>query len=574
MTLRHRQHRVALVPLDDRPCNETAPRLLARLVDYELLLPPTELLGHFTTPGRPDLIAEWLRQAADEVDCCVIALDMLAYGGLMASRNARTPLEVALGRLDVLGELHRGSRRPVVYGFNVIMRLSATPTTDRGAEYWDKIRQYSELAGRVAVQGRAEDRRALEQVTAEIPPEVLNEYLAARERNHQVNLRAIAEAAEGHLDFLALTQEDAAEFGLHQQEQEALHAAVAELDARARVAIYPGADEAAQVLLARFVLQHMESRPKIAVRFAGANGDRIADLEDRPISETVAGHIRALGGEQLDNCEGADFHLFVNTPPGGARAEYAGEPAHGERVASLRPWVADIQQVIENERLAAVADCAFPGGADPALMELLRSEVELHRLASFAAWNTAGNAIGFALAHAALRIIALRDKGAFDLAHLLGEFQPMRYLELLHSLIDSEKAHIQLLFTRFIDDWGYQTVVRPAVTEHVTRLLRASVFDLRDSHHEAEEMVQAELGKLAGEFYLKHFLGKECVGIGAGSHKSSLMLCELEETRIRLPWQRLFEVEVEVEFGVQLAAESSVARASASGDAVPDEQRP
>jgi len=38
-------------------------------------------------------------------------------------------------------------------------------------------------------------------------------------------------------------------------------------------------------------------------------------------------------------------------------------------------------------------------------------------------------------------------------------------------------------------------------------------------------------------------------------HRSSLMLAELEETRLRLPWRRLAEVEVGIEFGVELVAE-------------------
>ena len=32
------------------------------------------------------------------------------------------------------------------------------------------------------------------------------------------------------------------------------------------------------------------------------------------------------------------------------------------------------------------------------------------------------------------------------------------------------------------------------------------------------------------------------------------MLAELEETRVRLPWRRLLEVDLDFEFGVQLVA--------------------
>ena len=255
--------------------------------------------------------------------------------------------------------------------------------------------------------------------------------------------------------------------------------------------------------------------------------------------------------------------LIFNLSLSALAAEPGNESETRERRAgAMAPWADDIQEVIDNDRLAAVADAAHPGGADPVLVGLLRDRVELHRLAAFAAADTVGNAVGAALAHAALRIIALRDKGAFDLAHLLGEFQPMRYLELLHSLIDSERVHVQFLFSRFVDDWGYQTLVRPRVIEHLKRLVEASAFDLREAHYEAESLVRVELTRVSGEFYLRHFLGRPCVGVGAGDHRSKLVLCELEETRASLPWQRLLEVDLEFDFGIQLVSDPAPAAAS------------
>ena len=135
----------------------------------------------------------------------------------------------------------------------------------------------------------------------------------------------------------------------------------------------------------------------------------------------------------------------------------------------------------------ALCDVAFPNGADETLMrELRHSNLQPHRLLSFGAWNTAGNTIGSTIAHGTLRLIALQDKGAFDLAQLLADISPMRYLELLNSLIDSERAHVEFLFGRFVDDWLYQSRIRPEVTERVVRLLEASVFDLVNSYRQTE----------------------------------------------------------------------------------------
>ena len=520
------------------------------MVDYELLLPPVETLGHSHVPGRPDLVTHWLETEACDVDCIILSLDMLAYGGLVASRELHTPLEAAQERLNVIARLQTGPHRPALFGLSVITSLTPSASAERALPFVAKVRRWGELAGRVAELCEATDEDEQRQLESEVPTEVLQEYLAVRERNHQLNLRAVEEAGAGRLDFLLLAQDEAAPHGLHHGEQQRLTEAVDRLDARARVAICPGIDAGAQLLLARFVLQHMEVRPKVAVRFAReTDADRVAAVEDRTLRETVAAHIRALGGEMLDNCEGADLHLFIHAAEAGPGPRPA---ATGDPMAA---WVEHIQQVIENERLAAVADVANPDGADAGLIGRLRENVALHRLASYAGREMPGNAVGTALAHSALRIIALRDKGAFDLAHLLGDFQPMRYLELLHSLIDSERAHVQFLFGRFVDDWGYQTLIRPRAVEHLKKLLDTADFDLREAHHEAEGLVRGETTRLAGELYLQHFLGQECLGVGAGNHRSKLVLCELEETKVALPWQRLAEVDVEFDFGIQLVSE-------------------
>jgi hypothetical protein len=171
---------------------------------------------------------------------------------------------------------------------------------------------------------------------------------------------------------------------------------------------------------------------------------------------------------------------------------------------------------------------------------------------SFAAWNTAGNSLGSALAHGTLRLIALQDKGAFDLAQLLADISPMRYLELLNSLIDSERAHVEFLFGRFVDDWIYQSRIRPQVTEKVVRLLEASVFDLSSSYRQTERMVAQELSAAASDLWTDHFLAQEMVQLGIEQSRSSLVLDALEETRVRLPWRRMFEVDLDLKFGLEL----------------------
>ncbi|MGD9495141.1 MAG: DUF4127 family protein [Armatimonadota bacterium] len=552
MSLRHRAHRVIYVPLDDRPCHVRFPRLLARMVDFELIAPPVELVGNGRRAGEPGRIAQWLLEPRERIDCAIIALDMLAYGGLVPSRSVGVAPETALARLNVLPKLREVYPEAAIYAFNVIMRLSITVDSPQSAQYWDAMRRYTELAWRVNRLGEQELAAQVAELEERIPPEIISDFRAARERNHLVNLRAIDATAAHDIDFLALTQEDAARWGPHVDEQERLRDRIAAHNIEDRVMIYPGTDEAPMTLLARFIHRHMLKTPTVRVLYSSAEGaERIATFEDRPLRESVEAHILAAGAQVAPEEAEADLVLAVSTPVEGSREEAMRGSARDRRRREVRSLL-DSAATISDRRLA-ICDVAFPNGADEVLMrELRHSQIQPHALLSFAAWNTAGNSIGSALAHGTLRLISLQDKGAFDLAQLLADIPPMRYLELLGSLIDSERAHVEFLFGRFVDDWLYQSRVRPDVTERVVRLLQASVFDLGDSYRETERLVSQELAAAASDLWADHFLAQEVVQIGVDSSRSSLVLDALEETRVRLPWRRLFEVDLEFSFGLDL----------------------
>ncbi|HEY0656996.1 MAG TPA: DUF4127 family protein, partial [Pyrinomonadaceae bacterium] len=93
--------RLLLVPLDDRPPCLQFPVEMGKIGDAEIVTPPKELLGRFTTPGQSDKIVEWLKaQDLKSYDAAIISLDMTAYGGLVAMRRyGETTAEMALRRI-------------------------------------------------------------------------------------------------------------------------------------------------------------------------------------------------------------------------------------------------------------------------------------------------------------------------------------------------------------------------------------------------------------------------------------------------------------------------------------------
>jgi len=549
--LRHRQHRVALVPLDDRPCCTKTPRLLAQMVDYELLLPPAEAVGHGDEPGDSDLLADWLVGVAGEVDCVICSLDTLTCGGLPAARTPRTHAETALQRLRVLRDLQAHQPAPAVFAFGTVPGLAARPDWEHGGEEWRLIHRYAELHGS---KGSAEERRRLE---ASIPADLLADYLGVRQRSRRLNLAAIEATQDGVVDFLLIGQDRAAPTGLHRREQAELTAAMRKARLGSRAQILAGRDELGATLLARFVHQHMESEPDVAVVYSDPGlAEAVAPFDDRPLRDNVEEHVRAIGARMVLDPDDADVCLFVNAPsPLPLSVSGPGGSDFDARRHALRAFVTELSGHVARDRVASVADLGFPHGADEALMRCMHEiKVDLTRLAGFAAHGDAGAAIGLALVHPCVRLIALRDKGAFDLAQALGDLKPLRYLELLNSLVESERAHLSFLFGRFVEDFLYQSRVRPRVAEKLAQIAAEGEVGLEAMPRLAESMVRAMLGRAAGEFYIEHFLGRQAVAIGRYPDTAGLMLCELEEARVHLPGQRLAEVDLEFQFGVQIVA--------------------
>ena len=494
MTLRHRVHKVIYVPLDDRACNLKHVRFLAQMVDYDLAVPPLELLGRFTTPGQPEAVWDWLlAEAASGADAAVISLDMLAYGGLVASRSPHTRSQLALQRLDLLAELRRLAADMPVLASNVVMRLSTTAPGDQAIAPWALLRRYSELSGLVEEFSKASHKRELEQVKRRIPADLLGQYLACRERNHQVNRRAVAEVASGSLSFLALTQEDAAQYGPHCAEHRVLLAMVEEHHVGDRVSLHPGVDQAGATLFARFVHQHMEKVPRIFVLPSNAGHMKnIAAAEDRPFTETLAANIRVIGGQPASGPDFADLVLAVNAPLRRDRAYYAAAPNRAARAQRVGQFARRVSEL--GHPGTAICDAAHPDGAEEAFITALFAEgMSPLGLLSISACGVAGDSAASALAQGTLRLIALQDKGAFDLANVVVSLTPLRYLELLNSLIDSEKAHVSLLLHRLVDDWLYQARVRPGVTQALVEMIRTSRADLAAIYPYTETFVREDL---------------------------------------------------------------------------------
>jgi len=426
---------LVLVPLDDRPVTLQLPRMLARIAGTTLVTPPRSMLGQYLEFGDPDALARWLRdRTPGDASAYIVSTDMLAYGGLIASRTPATPEFLALSRLRSLAAFRATRPQAAFAAFGTVMRLAPTGVPNAGSAagffaagpIWQAIQDYANLPDPPRT---AADRTASAQLRAAAGP-ALDAYLATRARNRNVDLFALQLVAEGALDRLILGQDDAGPVGLHLRDLAALRSYLDAWGLAGRASIEPGADELAMALVGAAVAHAAAFRPTIRVVYSQSNGGTRNDpLEFAPIDTTVNALIAASGGRRVSAAIGADIDLFVRV---------AGTPASDETT-----FVDSIEHDVHGGRLAAVADLTFLAEDDYPQQRRLVDELLARKiagsLAAFASWNTTANTLGTAIPEA-IAVAAGERMGSYD-----------------------ARAHAQFMLDRYADDYAFHDFTRPAL---------------------------------------------------------------------------------------------------------------
>src|ERR1017187_5120465 len=116
--------RVAVLPMDDRPVNYDYPRYLSRAAGMEVLLPPREWLGNPWRASRHAELVDWLAGTFPQADAAVVAIDTLAYGGLIPSRVSPEPTETVIARLGALRHMSAAHPGRPILASSVVMRIN------------------------------------------------------------------------------------------------------------------------------------------------------------------------------------------------------------------------------------------------------------------------------------------------------------------------------------------------------------------------------------------------------------------------------------------------------------------
>ena len=392
--------KICFIPIDNRPvCYNLACDIVAIDNSLELFIPPRDMLGGLTRYADVEGIINWLK-AVPKCDAIVLSLDTIAYGGLIPSRRSKESFEEIKNRVEYLKEILE-EKQAKIYAFSSIMRISNNNYNEEEKEYWKdygkKIFEYS-FSGGVN--------------KSDIPQEILDDYLATRKRNFEINKLYLGWQKEGLFDTLIFSKDDCAEFGFNVEEAKELE----KLEGRTKT----GADEIPLSLLARAI----EKKIKVFVEYSEPEYKHlISNYEDVSIERSVLGQLELGGFEVVDSKEDSDIILFVNN-----FKEKQGELVMGweTRGKYIGPFVSPTKPY-------CVADVRYANGADNDFVDQLLPQVDLKSFYGYAGWNTSANTLGSLLAGVKVR------------------YNAEKY---------NAEAFKKLQMIRFLDDWAYQANVR------------------------------------------------------------------------------------------------------------------
>ncbi len=487
---------IAFVPLDDRPVSAQLPVMLGSIAGVRVDAPPAADLGRYLVRGDSDAIVRWLnRRSRDSRSASfIISTDMLAYGGLVASRVPGASYADAYSRLAILRTIRANRPRAWIGAFATIMRLAPTGTPASSGFFaaypaWKLLQQYANLHDPPS----PEETLVARDLEADIGTPTLDAYLAARARNLAVDRHLLGLVADGSIDRLALGQDDAGPVGLHVREVRLLQTESADLQVTGRASIEPGADELGMALVAGALARQAHWVPHVGVRYSTPAGATYQDpLEFAPISNAIDALIALCGGVRDD--DRPDIYLYVRLPGTAAPEDDA--------------FVAAMTRDAEAGRSVALADISFLASyRDQAAFaqRLLRSGLAA-RLDAYAAWNTNANTVGTAVAEA-VAAGAGRRSGSYDAL-----------------------AHRTFTLMRFLDDYAFHDEVRPQLN---AALEAQGVVD----HTLLAPDVAAAFAERNRAFLWNR--AQTIVDLlDPGYHVAAL--------RIELPWDRTFETRIDI----------------------------
>lgn len=505
---------IVFIPHDNRPISDVETADTIRQLGYKVVVPPDELLGSNSNLGDSDKLWQWLEdnttvphkkdkkppyKPLPGIKAVVLSGDAMIYGSLVGSRKHHFTQQKLLERVKKFQEFKDSHSKVPMYVFSSIMRTPRTGEASGSEEpgyyfsYGTDIFRYTALKDKEEVEGLTKrEKKEMKFLTEFLPREAIDDWLSRRSKNLAVNKAMIDLAKAGTFSYFCLGRDDNAPYSQTHRESRWLNDYGRELG-KTRFNNMAGIDEFGMLLLTRAVNDLEAVMPFVYVRYNMGEGARVVpSYSDEAIDKTIRSHVIMAGGVYVTTPARADLVLLVNTNPNGETYE-ANDAGNTEKSRfSTRYFMNMLEEELAEGRPVGIADIAYANGSDNALMAALRDKDLLFRLQAYSGWNTPTNSTGFVLGQ--------------------GMLVPRM----------SDESRKRLLYTRYLDDWGYQANVRQNLSATLGYFKgQGSGGNLNEKRAQTEASATLRMQTFAG-WNLPKFL-------------------DVKQIKVTMPWNRLFE---------------------------------
>ena len=289
-----------------------------------------------------------------------------------------------------------------------------------------------------------------------------------------------------------------------------------------KVAIEPDLDEATMILLSRMLNRRFGFTPKIFPVFSSVAARNL------PLQTGVITTIRAIGGveiaqpdsSQSNNAErGADAALFVHAP----------QTMDANRDAMIEA----IARNIENGAKVALADLSDTKESKEALIAELRRRKLLDKLIAYASsdpvsqGDVSTDAISRAITHTSAFLNAVK--------FMRDDLDRMRRFD---------RAHFDLLFSRFLTDWAYALTVRPKLDDFVKSELKSDPNRLEAATERAEAFAFEQIKQSAEQLFKEQFKRNIHAILLSTGERAQFEISMMQRLQVRFPTRKTSEAEI------------------------------
>lgn len=505
---------IVFIPHDNRPISDVETADTIRQLGYKVVVPPDELLGSNSNLGDSDKLWQWLEdnttlphkkdkkppyKPLPGIKAVVLSGDAMIYGSLVGSRKHHFTQQKLLERVKKFQEFKDSHPKVPMYVFSSIMRTPRTGEASGSEEpgyyfsYGTDIFRYTALKDKEEVEGLTKrEKKEMKFLTEFLPREAIDDWMSRRSKNLAVNKAMIDLAKAGTFSYFCLGRDDNAPYSQTHRESRWLNDYGRELG-KTRFNNMAGIDEFGMLLLTRAVNDLEAVMPFVYVRYNMGEGARVVpSYSDEAIDKTIRSHVIMAGGVYVTTPARADLVLLVNTNPNGETYE-ANDAGNTEKSRfSTRYFMNMLEEELAEGRPVGIADIAYANGSDNALMAALRDKDLLFRLQAYSGWNTPTNSTGFVLGQ--------------------GMLVPRM----------SDESRKRLLYTRYLDDWGYQANVRQNLSATLGYFKgQGSGGNLNEKRAQTEASATLRMQTFAGGNLPK--------------------FVDVKQIKVTMPWNRLFE---------------------------------